>query len=427
MNDYICKSTFKIVIGLTTTFAIMFDHRFVLVLLCSISQLAITIETLDSEHNKLSCQEHFKCDSPDRAPDHLQFLKLNSSVPNWYELCNCDPYCHIFGDCCADAPILQYVRLSEWSFVKVRLSSKITYMSLMKSKCPREWKSPKPNSVIKERCESNSMSSMYDYLMPDLEHMLLMDSDDEFSNWHVTSRETLITYRNIYCGICNSDHQVESWNQRLRCLSSDKNSPNDPIRCTSAYYQTSPELIGKEKLKRTPLQNKVYSSCNVGWYKINVQKRRDYVLDTAKKCLIYYEPVVVRDSKNKNKFIVFKNKYCAMCNDYDQSVHECPSQAIDSLTQVPASFNFVTNYDTNYERGSSYGANNESCEMGQVYSPLTNVCFKLDRTVASSDAPAPTDKLHKLAGINHPLSSSSASIYSFNTILPLILVRLNLY
>src|SRR5699024_5517891 len=73
-----------------------------------------------SVHCSESCVEHFTCKSNDRTMDYLQVLRLNSSVPNWYDLCNCDSYCHIFGDCCADAPVLSQLRLDEWSFVKIR-------------------------------------------------------------------------------------------------------------------------------------------------------------------------------------------------------------------------------------------------------------------------------------------------------------------
>src|SRR5699024_3234905 len=132
---------------------------------------------------------------------------------NWYELCNCDSYCHIFGDCCADAPVLSQLRLDEWSFVKIRLSSKITFMSLMKSKCRAGWNQP---NDVQEKCEQTALSPIYDYLLPDVEHLLLVDLADELNNWHVTSRQSLVTYRNLHCSICNEDEQVESWNQRLR-------------------------------------------------------------------------------------------------------------------------------------------------------------------------------------------------------------------
>ena len=318
-----------------------------------------------------SCPEHFTCLSRDRTIDHLQLLKLNSSIPNWYELCNCDSFCHIFGDCCTDAPVLDQIQLDEWSFVKVRLSSKISFMSLMKSKCPPHWK--QPNSEVKSKCELTSLSPMYEYLLPDVEHLLLFDIEDEFNNWHVTGHDSLITYRNLYCSICNEDSQVEAWNQRLRCLPIVDKQSDASNKCTNVYYQTPPDLLGKEKLKRTPLQNKVYSTCNLGWYKLNVARQRDYVLNTVKKCLLFYKPVVVQDIKSK-KFIVFKNKYCAQCNEYHQPSHQCPSEAIDQLTQIPSSFNVITNYDTNYINGSAIPESNQFCPAGQVFNPLIRLC-----------------------------------------------------
>ena len=113
---------------------------------------------------------------------------------------------------------------------------------------------------------------------------------------------------------------------------------------------------------------------------MHITKQREYVLETVKKCLIFYEPVVARDPKSK-KFIVFKNKYCATCNDFDQPAQQCPSEAIDQLTQVPASFNIITSFDANYLKGSFNTKTNQTCATGEVYNPLRNTCQSVIKTV----------------------------------------------
>lgn len=326
---------------------------------------------------ELNCFEHFKCLSTHRSTEFLQHMKLNSSIPNWLEMCNCDQYCHVFGDCCEQAPILESIQLEQWSFVKVRLSSKISFMSLMKNRCPKGFFG---NSMTKTMCEHSNWDTTYDYLMPEMEHYLLLSSGEEFKNWHVTGRHSLVTYRNIYCSICNNETQVDSWYQRLMCppLGVTSRSTHDTSHCTAIYHQAAPDVIGKEKLKRSPLQNKVSTACNLGWYKANVKSETYQVLQIVKKCLIYYMPVVVQDKKSK-KFIVFKNPYCALCNGYDYVEHQCPNASIDQKTQVPMIFNLNTNFDTNYRDGAIIDRNsNQSCMPGNIYNPLIGRCFHVD-------------------------------------------------
>lgn len=367
--------------------------------------LCLTIHHIRGE----SCSEHFTCKSPDRTADYLQYLKLNSSVPIWYELCNCDSYCHVFGDCCPDAPVLKQIALDEWSFVKVRPSNnKNVYLSLLKSKCSPQWKQP---NNVKEKCEvSTGLSPLYDYLLPEMEHLLLLSPEDEFSNWHVTSRQSLVSYRNLHCSICNNDPQVDAWSQRLRC--STNGGKSDPT-CTSVYFQAPPSIIAQEKVKRIPHQNKVYSSCSLGWYKMNVARQQNFVLDTVKKCLISYAPTVVRDPKSK-KYIVFKNQYCALCNDYDASQHKCPIESIDHQTQVPASFNLISDFDANYQTGSSIAETNNSCDAGKVYNPLMSNCQTVIRVMSQSRPKAsPSLKdLSKVGSSASSLQSGTMQIFS---------------
>ena len=332
----------------------------------------------DAQQLQPTCSEHFTCMSTERKPETLQLLKLNASVPNWYELCSCDAFCHLFGDCCSDAPVLRHLELEHWSFVKVRLTSKITYLSLMKNRCPRTWKgSSAEGGAVRQLCESSPLSTKYDLLLPDIEHQLLLGPEDELNSWHVTSRTSMVTYRNLHCAICNEDTQVEAWTQRLKCSNSADAKNDSPQTCTAVSSQTSPDILGKEKLKRTLLQ-KVFASCNLGWYKLNIDARTAYVTETVKRCLIYYEPVVVRDLKSK-KFIIFKNRYCALCNDYEAAVQQCPGEAVDQQTQVPPTFTLVSDFDANYQTGGFNDRTNRTCARGEVYNPMQGVCLKVMR------------------------------------------------
>lgn len=361
----------------------------------------LTLVSLRTVSLELQCPEHFTCQSKDRSIELLQHLKFNSSIPNWQEICNCDVYCHLFGDCCEDAPVLDDIQLDQWTFVRVRPSSKVSFMSLMINRCPLNWNA---NPHVKTLCEQTGLSVAYDYLLPDIEQYVLTDPNEEFQNWHVTSRTSLYTYRNIYCSICNNDTNVESWSQRLLCLPSDNSNS-----CTAIYHQNSPDVISKEKLKRSPLQNKVHSSCSLGWYKLHVSQDTYQVFNIVKKCMIYYNPIVVQDDKS-NKFIVFKNPYCAVCNGFDYSLHQCPSESIDKKTQMPAIFNWNGNFDTNFVQGGLISASeNKTCAPGHVPNPFSGKCLSVESPIGN--------KMRQIANNHSPPQLTSLSI-----ILQLILV-----
>ncbi|XP_027193658.2 uncharacterized protein LOC113788399 [Dermatophagoides pteronyssinus] len=324
------------------------------------------LSSSSSQQISIECSEHFKCLSLQRNNDHLQILKMNSTLPNWYELCNCDQYCYIFGDCCSDAPEVDKINLDHWSFVRVRFSSRINFLTLMKNQCPNDYQQ---NEYIRLQCEHSWYDPFYNYLLPDIEQYLLFDQEKEFKNWHVTSRKSLITYRNLYCSICNNDTETDAWNQRLMCQDN-----NDDHRCTTIHHQMAPEILGKEKLKRTPLQNKVYSTCNLGWYKMNYMKDPKSIIDTMKKCLIFYAPVAVKDLKSK-KYILFKNKHCAHCNGYNSSTIECARMAVDQPTQVPPTFNSITTLDTNEI---FIDNENQQCPIMSIWNPLINKCQEIN-------------------------------------------------
>ncbi|XP_075585641.1 uncharacterized protein LOC142597413 [Dermatophagoides farinae] len=322
----------------------------------------------------IECLEHFTCLSLQRNNDHLQALKMNSTLPNWYELCNCDPYCHVFGDCCSDAPAIDKINFDHWSFVRVRFSSKINFLSLMKNRCPIDYRQ---NEFIRIQCEHSWYDQIYNYLLPEMEQYLLFDQEEEFKNWHVTSRKSLITYRNLYCSICNNDTEIDSWNQRLMCQNEDNDNDDNSRRCTAIHHQMAPEILGKEKLKRTPLQNKVYSSCNLGWYKMNYLKDPKSTYVIMKKCLIFYAPVAVKDMKSK-KYIIFKNEHCAHCNGYDSTTIECARMAVDQPTQVPHSFNSIVKLDTNGIFVDNRDENRQ-CPIMSIWNPFINECQEINQ------------------------------------------------
>lgn len=385
----------------------------------------------DSEQldDGFECFEHFHCLSLERNPEHLQNLKINSTLPNWFELCNCDQSCHLFGDCCLDTPHIEQLDLDHWSFVRVRFGSKINFLTLMKSRCPNEWIE---SDFVRNQCEASYYDSVFDWMLSDIEQYLLLTTDEEFNNWHVTSRRSLITYRNIYCSVCNDDNETDSWSQRMLCL--------EDGRCTATYHQFAPEILGKAKLKRSPLQSKVYSGCNLGWYKLNYQQNQTKTLQTIKNCLIYYAPIVARDFRTK-KFIIFKNRFCAECNNLPPSTFQCAHEKFDRVAHSPSSYNQIRSFDTNYQAGGilanesdlnklhneigtdvddDVGGENSSnkfhqCPSGFVHNPINGLCQKIFDDNHADPHPILPELIR---------SHSSNNIFSFKMVFLIVSLRL---
>ncbi len=313
--------------------------------------------------NSLYCNEHVKC-SAQTIPPTSETQKFTSELPIWFETCNCDQNCYNFGDCCLDAPSVESNPLKEWSTLSVNLSPKFSYTILMKTKCPPEWS----NKKVREMCENIGFSEDQDFLISEFGHFISLNKD-EFLLWYVSSKTTQITYRNIYCGLCNNETELESWTQKMKCV---KNENGE--KCSPVYYSLAPDFIIQEKVKRKPIQIQISSTCNIGWYKTNIQLNSSQTIEIVKNCARFYAPVVVQDNVLK-KLTAFKNEFCAICRGYHENQLICPIDSEQRFQhQLSAQFNSLKIFDTNFITGGKIPNMNESCPSGNVYNPYEEKC-----------------------------------------------------
>ncbi len=313
--------------------------------------------------NSLNCNEYVKCSAQTITPTS-ETQKFTSKLPTWFEACNCDQNCYPFGDCCLDAPPVNSNPLKEWSILSVKVSPKFSYTILMKTKCPPEWH----NKKVREMCENIGFSEEQDFLLPEFGHFISLNKD-EFLLWHVSSKTSQITYRNIYCGLCNNETELESWTQRIRCI---KNQNGE--KCSPVYYSAAPDFIIQEKIKRKPIQIQISSTCNIGWYKTNIQLNSSQTIEIVKNCARFYAPVVVQDNVLK-KLTAFKNEFCAICSGYHENQLICPIDSEQHFQhQLSTQFNSFTTFDTNFITGGKIPNMNESCPPGNVYNPYEKKC-----------------------------------------------------
>lgn len=285
---------------------------------------------------------------------------------SWMEECNCNDDCHAFGDCCLS---LQN-DLRSWSYLRVTVTQRFYFLALMKSKCPVEWR----NEKVRHLCENIGFAEADDFLLSsDFGHYMSLEND-EFLLWHVTSKLSKITYRNIYCALCNNDTEVEAWSQKLRCLQVDKREVNSKVECSQVSYPIPPEYFIQEKVKRKPYQTQTYGGCNIAWYKANIRKNVTQTIAIVKSCAKFYAPVAVQDNHAK-KLIVFKNEFCAVCSGYRAEQIRCPVESASHFdVQNPPLHNEISAFDPNFYRGGRIPDTNETCQSGYIFDGFKKEC-----------------------------------------------------
>ena len=328
--------------------------------------------------NGLVCSEYYSC-SAVAISSTTEANRFTSKRPVWLESCNCDQKCHSFGDCCLDAPSVKSNPLKEWSVLNIRINPSFTYYGLIKTKCPKEW----TNRRVRQMCENIGFKESEDFLLSELGH-LVSPKVDEFLLWPVTGRSSLITYRNIYCAFCNNETLLDSWTQKLKCMTT-----SDGEKCSTVDYPSPPLILDLEKTPRKPFQLDVGTTCNTGWYKTNIEIDAETTIEIIKNCTRFYAPVVV---KNRTELTItpFKNEFCAKCNGFEEKDLLCPFQSENFWEhRFPLHFTDNLQFDTDFMSGGLIPNKNTSCPANHVFNPLENKC----RLIVIEDSVA--DETHK--------------------------------
>lgn len=186
----------------------------------------------------------------------------------------CDIQCSLYGDCCKDSGILN--SKSDFKCISTAQDGSV----YMKTSCPSTWKgSPK----TKYYCED---SKSFDNKL-DIPLVIPVTSENN------------ITYRNLFCGICNGDDSFEFWKigvwvahgSSLNDSSVDKSVLlTDHIKVISIKGVIPPELVDRVRY----CQPDVIDSCPPSWNGTTCPKHTLHV---------YHD--------NKT----FKNIECLRCNE----------------------------------------------------------------------------------------------------------------
>ncbi|XP_076359923.1 uncharacterized protein LOC143252129 [Tachypleus tridentatus] len=274
--------------------------------------------------------------------------------------CSCDPNCIIYGDCCWDArlEVTEQAGKKEnlWACV-LPINNIKSESFLMVSRCPSSW----TDSEVRVQCESYNTSQI----------------KDPFLNVPVTGEVSQITYRNIFCAICHEDLNVLAWNVVFDCSVEFSSSVNNSSFLLKDYKNCSFFFLFPKELKKyrssalRPCEKNIISQCPENWllYMKDTNKTK---IEIQNRCSLYFAPVQM--SLNLN--IVFKNKFCAICNYVTVDKLSC-SRPQKSIVQhfdednIP-SFAFLL--DINFEQGYTSVGTKRRCLHSQVYDPWQEKC-----------------------------------------------------
>ncbi|RWS10533.1 uncharacterized protein B4U79_11285 [Dinothrombium tinctorium] len=244
----------------------------------------------------------------------------------------------------------------------------------MISKCPRSWSS----KSIEQKCV-NQVSV----------------KKDPFLSIPVFSRLTELTYKNLYCAVCNDDADFsEPWIVYSRCKKRDKNGD-----CSSSrLFFEPPHLNGT---LRECIKSDMYSCPNNSEFKVH--------REISSKCDIYASHLVTEDG------LVVKNEYCAKCNNISLDTSNCLKQEkLKSETNEVhnSKFSLAIIIDIDFLNGGTVVGTKERCARNYVYDPWKKFCRLV---TCDKDSRLEDDKCIPLHGIKNQVSIERCPKLTFDS------------
>lgn len=366
------------------------------------------------------CPRRYKTCTGESSIINLCSVALGG-IPN----CDCSEDCYKFSSCCIDFPINNdslnnvindVVELNSCQYSRTFPDKGWPF--IMRTKCSSKWLSDRSwdgFNEIRDGCERKN-------------------SSDFFRQVLVTSRDTGVTYQNIFCLVCNFDlkdlNDIIFWPSTISCDTMNPNSTevattssaqvtdfimNDTSNCTLRNYMPINEEIS---LKPCYDPNVVVQTCRKNW----LRSSRDYRVATLiqRLCHSIHAPVImIRNSfvPGYEDVLFFRNKFCAACQEVALKDlfcldHFLPSRnVIHRSKQEPGHPVMTIGMKMNDEESAFKECN--SREM--MWDPFGNVCRKVFCKVGF-DFCSPSSSPLSLKTTLHP--SLKCNIYSIQVIVP---------
>ena len=278
--------------------------------------------------------------------------------------CFCDDLCPIYNDCCHGyvdvSDTGEDIRKVVTSSTCVRFNEELMHRV---DRCSPEY----PTNDISRLC--GGIPNMDDILR------LIPVSEPKYG----------VTFKNIYCALCNeiSHHDVLFWRAEVGCRMQKNNiQVSEYIQDTlfendienATFNNVTEKCINKMYRYELPLNippprpcKRMINTCDDGWNDFEKQK----------KCRNGPQAVVYGFT------VVYRNIYCAICNTIPISMCMEPEPSVVALAVAPqpplmsVSILLDLNSNTMTSNGLSRIMNARSCDADSIYDPSTDICRRV--------------------------------------------------
>lgn len=244
---------------------------------------------------------HRFCDPYDLCSNNGTSLAEKSIIYRHTHHCMCDEMCSQLKDCCNTSIYYNQQEQKEPISFTCHSFKSCRHQLFIKNTCAKSWK----NEEIAWKCSTSSNEK----LMP----------DNLDITTPVSSPTTNITYRNVYCALCNFEENYLHWKIIIICQKEEPLFSSGTreigvdldLLVNISKCQLAPQIppnIAPMYCKNV----KIIDSCPDTW----TDKR------TMELCEQFY--FLVRESNNEKRgLLYYRNKYCAYCNGVADSKLQC--------------------------------------------------------------------------------------------------------
>ncbi|GFT32663.1 uncharacterized protein NPIL_258691 [Nephila pilipes] len=276
-------------------------------------------------------------------------------------VCECDSWCGIFGDCCADAGKFSSLQLSSYTCMSYGTTN-IRQGAYMINSCPVNF----VGDEIRRQCRNDNFS-------------------DPLFSTPVTDTLSRKTYLNRYCAFCNDASQTSLKTWLIYFCEVTHSNPNitwDDVTYSDdhnkwgylrdGYFYPCEFAFDKPPsvdITVRPCRSGLISTCPRTWTRQNYIRACDSYLSA------------VSDSTSA----AYRNPHCAVCNGVPVDDLTClhsarsrlPGKAVRKM-EKPLSFAIlldVNRRDGNYVGLTTYKL--KKCGSGEIYDTYKNICRRL--------------------------------------------------
>lgn len=392
--------------------------------------LLTSINHYEAVNGSTECPRRYQMCSGEGSIINLCSVALDG-IPK----CDCSDHCYKFSSCCIDSPLIQdsfngtvndVIELNTCHYPLT--SPNMKWPIMIRTKCSPKWSSDKSwdgFNEIREGCERKN-------------------SSDFFRQVLVTSKDSHVTYQNIFCLVCNFDlkdpNDIIFWPSSILC---DMMHPNLTEMATTSSAQVSSFIMNVTSnctlRNHKPTQdeetyfkpcydpNVMVSTCRKNW----LRSSPDYRVATLiqRLCHLIHAPVImVRNSiiPGSEEVVFFRNKFCAACQDVPLKDLFCLDHSLPSrnVRPVPESGQHPI-LSIRMKMNDEESAFEECNAREMMWDPFANVCRKVFCKVGLDFcSPSCSSNLLSFQVANFFSPYFKCNVYSIQVIFPLFSILL---